>query len=145
MVFRKESVIERLKRLEEVLVKLKEKEKITIEEYRQDTDVQWIIERGLEISSSAILDIGNHILSGVYQTAVEEYEQILKKLQEKQVISKNLYEELRGLGRFRNLLVHGYLSLNTELVYEHYRKALVSFPKFIAEIAGWLEKYGSRG
>lgn len=93
MVFRKESVLERLKKLEEVLAKLKERETIKLEEYRQDTDAQWIIERGLEVGSSTILDIGNHILAGVYRTSVEEYEQILEKLQEKRVISKGLYED----------------------------------------------------
>ncbi len=143
MVFKEESVLERLKKLEEVLVRLKKREGITFEEYLQDTDVQWIIERGLEIGSSTVLDIGNHILAGVYKVTVEEYEQILKKLKENQVISDNLYDELRGLGGFRNILVHGYLSLNTELVYEHYKKALKSFYEFIAEITKWLEKYKS--
>lgn len=107
MVFKKESVLERLKKLEQVIAKLKEREKITPEKYQQDTDVQWITERGLEIGASTILDIGNHILSGAYQISVEEYEQILKRLREKQVISKELYNELRGLGGFRNILVHG--------------------------------------
>ena len=83
--------------------------------------------------------IGNHILSGVYRTSVEEYEQILEKLREKGVISKELYEELRGLGGFRNILVHGYLSLDPELVYYHFKKALHAFPRFIAEIEEWLE------
>jgi len=141
MVFKKESIIERLKKLEGVLAKLRDRSGITLEEFRQDTDLQWIIERGLEIASSALLDIGNHILAGVYETSVDEYEQILEKLQEKRVISRGLYEELRGLGGFRNVLVHGYLSLNLELVYEHYKKALGTFPRFIAEIEEWLEGY----
>ena len=144
MVFKRESVTERLKRLEEVLAKLRERAGITFEEFREDTDVQWIIERGLEIASSAILDIGNHILAGAYQTSVEEYEQILEKLQEKRVISGDLYRELRGLGGFRNILVHGYLSLDLELVYEHYKKALDTFPRFIGEIERWLEEYDGR-
>jgi uncharacterized protein YutE (UPF0331/DUF86 family) len=139
VVFKKESAIERLKKLEEVLAKLRERAGITLEEYQQDTDAQWIIERGLEIASSTILDVGNHILAGAYQTPVEEYEQILEKLHEKKIISKELYEELRGLGGFRNILVYGYLGLNPELVFEHYKKALDSFPKFIAEIDRWLE------
>jgi len=144
MVFKRESVTERLKRLEEVLAKLRERAGITFEEFRGDTDAQWIIERGLEIASSAILDIGNHILAGAYQTSVEEYEQILEKLQEKRVISGDLYRELRGLGGFRNILVHGYLSLDLELVYEHYKKALDTFPRFIGEIERWLEGYDGR-
>jgi len=144
MVFKKESVTRRLKRLEEVLAKLRERAGITFEEFREDTDAQWIIERGLEIASSAILDIGNHILAGAYQTSVEEYEQILEKLREKRVISGDLYRELRGLGGFRNILVHGYLNLDLELVYEHYKKALDTFPRFIGEIERWLEEYDGR-
>lgn len=141
MVFRKESILERLKKLEEVLSKLKEKELMKLEEYKRDTDSQWIVERGLELGSSMILDIGNHILAGVYRTVAEEYEEILEKLGEKRVISEGLYEELRGLGGFRNILVHGYLSLNPDLVYQHYKKALGSFPRFISEIEEWLARY----
>jgi len=141
VVFKKQSVIERLKRLEEVLAKLEGKSRIAPEEYRRDADTQWIIERGLELASSVIFDIGNHILAGVYRTSVEEYEQILEKLCEKGVISKGLYEELQGLGGFRNILVHGYLRLDPELVYQHFKKALRTFPGFIAEIERWLESF----
>lgn len=140
MVFRKESVLERLKKLEAVLAKLKEKAEFELEEYLRNTDLQWIIERGLEVASSTILDLGNHILAGVFQTPAEEYEQILEKLHEKHVLSRELYEELRGLGGFRNILVHGYLNLNPEIVYRHYKRALSSFPRFIAEVERWLEE-----
>ena len=141
MVFNKDSILERLMKLEAVLAKLKEKESMGLEEYKGDTDSQWIVERGLEIGASTILDIGNHILAGVYRTAAEQYEQILEKLGEKGVISDGLHSELKGLGGFRNILVHGYLSLNLDLVYVHYRRALESFPRFIAETERWLTKY----
>jgi len=100
-----------------------------------------MIERGLELASSVILDIGNHILAGVYGISVDEYEEILEKLCEKAMISAALYQELRGLGGFRNILVHGYLRLSPELVYKHFQKALSTFPKFMAEIENWLEKH----
>jgi len=138
MVLREASVLERLKKLEDVLARLNEKVNISFEEYLSNEDLQWIIERGLEVASSAILDLGNHILAGKFQAPAEEYEQILLKLVEKQVISRELYAELRGLGGFRNILVHGYISINHELVYVHFRKGLNSFPRFIAEIERWL-------
>lgn len=138
MVLREASVLERLKKLEDVLARLNEKVNISFEEYLSNEDLQWIIERGLEVASSAILDLGNHILAGKFQAPAEEYEQILLKLVEKQVISRELYAELRGLGGFRNILVHGYISINHELVYVHFRKGLTSFPRFIAEIERWL-------
>lgn len=142
MVFKKASVLERLKNLEEVLEALQAKSGVTFEEYRKSRDTQWVIERGLEIASSIIFDVGNHILAGVYRTPAEEYEEILEKLWEKGVLSDDLYASLRGLGGFRNLLVHGYLRLDPRLVYENFQKALQVFPGFIAEVEAWLRQVG---
>ncbi len=110
MVFREQTVIERLTQLDGVVAKLAQRADMTRDEYRADTDAQWIIERGLEIGSSIVLDIGNHILAGAFQISVDEYEQIIERLREKDVISAGLHAELRGLGGFRNVLVHGYAS-----------------------------------
>ncbi len=140
MVFRKESIIERLKKLESVITHLDEKSAKVMKQYRHDLDLQWVVERGLEVASSIIFDIGNHILAGHFKESVEEYEQILHQLAIKKVISNELYESLRGLGGFRNILVHNYLNLDHEIVLEHYKKALELFPRFIAEIHTWLEE-----
>jgi uncharacterized protein YutE (UPF0331/DUF86 family) len=139
MVLRKESVIERLKKLETIIANLDQKNTADLKQYSQDLDLQWYIERGLEVGSSIIFDIGNHILAGYFKISVEEYEHILKQLQGKKVISGELYENLSGLGGFRNILVHNYLSLDHELVFGHYQKALLIFPRFIAEVYTWLE------
>jgi len=139
MVLRKESVIERLKKLETIIANLDQKNTSDLKQYSHDLDLQWYIERGLEVGSSIIFDIGNHILAGYFKISVEEYEHILKQLQGKKVISEELYENLSGLGGFRNILVHNYLSLDHELVFGHYQKALLIFPRFIAEVYTWLE------
>lgn len=52
MVCKKESVLERLKRLEEVLSHLETKSCASLEDYQKEKDLQWIIERGLEVVSS---------------------------------------------------------------------------------------------
>ncbi len=139
MVLRKESVLERLKKLESTLDNLQNKPVINIEQYSDDLDLQWMIERGLEVASSIIFDVGNHILSGFYKVSVEEYEQILQQLSAKKVISRELFDELSGLGGFRNILVHDYLRLDPVIVINHHQKALTVFPRFIAEIHTWLE------
>ena len=83
MVLRKVSVLDWLRKVDGVIAKLGEKHSVELEEHRHDTDSQWIIERGVEIGASTVLDIGNHILGGVYCVAVEEYEEILEKLKAK--------------------------------------------------------------
>ncbi|MBC7217792.1 MAG: DUF86 domain-containing protein [Candidatus Caldatribacterium sp.] len=145
MVLKRESIITRLQKLEEILSRLREKEEISLEQYKRDVNLQWFVERGLELASSLIFDIGNHILAGAFRISVDEYEKILERLWQQKVISEKLYKDLRGLGGFRNILVHGYLELNHKLVYAHYRKALQVFPSFINEITTWLESYGEGG
>jgi len=140
VVFRKESILERLKKLETVLENLQDKSVDNLEQYKSDLDLQWIVERGLEVASSVIFDVGNHILAGHYKISVDEYEQILQQLAAKQVISSELYNELSGLGGFRNILVYDYLSLDHEIVFNRYKKSQTVFPGFIAEIYDWLEK-----
>ncbi len=142
MVFRKESILERLKKLEGVLENLEDQPVNDLEQYSSDLDLQWIVERGLEVASSIIFDLGNHILAGYYKVSVDEYEQILKQLAAKKVISNDLDEELRGLGGFRNILVHNYLNIDHKIVFNHYQKAQTVFPQFIAEIYDWLEQQG---
>ncbi len=141
MVFKRESVYARLKKLEEVLATLRAQGPFSLQEFKRDTRLQWIIERGLQLAASLILDIGNHILAGVFQISVDEYEKILEKLNEKRVISDDLYGEIKGLGGFRNILVHGYLDLDLDLVYVHYQNGLRVFPRFIAEIEAWLQNH----
>jgi uncharacterized protein YutE (UPF0331/DUF86 family) len=145
VVLKRESIIARLQKLEEVLGRLREKETVSLEEYRRDIDLQWFVERGLELASSLVLDTGNHILAGAFRIAVDEYEKILEELWRQGVISEQLYRELRGLGGFRNILVHGYMELDHELVYAHYKKALQVFPSFIGEVTAWLEGQSSAG
>jgi len=141
MVLKKETIYARLNKLEEVLAILREKGSVSLEEYKRDVNLQWTIERGLELAASIILDIGNHILAGAFKISVDEYEQILERLAKKGVITSELYEKLRGLGGFRNVLVHGYLDLDPNLVYAHYAKALQVFPQFIAEIEAWIQGF----
>ena len=104
MVFKKESVLERLKRLEEVLSNLETKSGVSLEEYQSKTDLQWIIERGLEVASTIVFDIGNPILAGVYRAPAQGYEEILEELWKKGVLSDELYWNLRDLEDFGTFL-----------------------------------------
>ena len=47
-------------------------------------------------------------------------------------------ERLRGLGGFRNVLVHGYLTLDAERVAGALSRAPADFSAFIAAIRRWL-------
>ncbi len=53
--------------------------------------------------------------------------------------SLKLYQQIKGLGGFRNILVHGYLGIDTDQVFDNFQKGLVVFPLFAQEILAWLD------
>ncbi|MFN8642539.1 MAG: HepT-like ribonuclease domain-containing protein [Candidatus Binatia bacterium] len=75
--------------------------------------------RGSQLGAEAVLDIGNHILSACFGVSARlvDHEDLVAQLFERcGVIDHALRERLRGLGGFRNILVHDYLRLDPERV-----------------------------
>lgn len=140
MVLRPEAIRERLLRLEEVVSRL--------EELRADREAgrrlgfrdQWSVERGLQLGAEMLFDVGNHILSAHFGVIARDYEDIIAQLAATNVIPVALREDLRGLGGFRNILVHGYLVIDEERVADHLKVAPVRFAAFAAAIREWLAR-----
>ena len=81
-------------------------------------------------------------MAGHFGIYVETYEESLAELQNNEVISAALYQQIKGLGGFRNLLVHDYLGLDTAQVFDNFQKGLFVFPLFAQEILDWLDAQG---
>ena len=128
----------RLKELDTVLQELEKYKSIKPAALRHDLSMRWIIERGLQAGAELILEIGDHILSGHFCYYPETYEDILKALFERDVISDDLYLQIKGLGSLRNILIHRYIEIDTDLVFENFQKCLRVFPIFAKEILQWL-------
>lgn len=140
MVIKRGSIIERLKELDVVLQELSLYQGIESDTLRTDISQRWIVERGLIAAASLILDIADHILVGHFGFYPNSYEESLQGLREKGVISSELFNQVKGLGGFRNVLVHMYQEIDPALVADSLNKGLNAFPQFAQEILHWLEK-----
>jgi uncharacterized protein YutE (UPF0331/DUF86 family) len=49
------------------------------------------------------------------------------------------------LDGFRNILVHRYLGINPDEVFDNFQKGLVVFPAFAQEILAWLDAQFGEG
>jgi len=139
MILRREAVEERLKELDEILQELGKYRGVTWETFRADLSQRWIVERGLIAAASVIFDIADHILAGHFGLYAETYEESLESLHDKEVISEELYRQIRGLGGFRNILIHRYLGIDPHEVLENFHKGLEVFPRFAQEVMAWLD------
>ena len=140
MVLKRESILERLQELDTVLQELSRYRDLPPDTLQSNLSQRWILERGLIAAASLILDAANHILAGHFGVYASTYEESLAALHEKQVISPSLYAEIKGLGGFRNVLVHMYQELDPRQVWESYQKGLITFPRFAQEVLAWLDR-----
>jgi len=135
MVLRPEALRERLLRLEEVVSRLEEMSRSVVSASFKD---EWAAERGLQLGAEIILDIGNLILTAQFGVSAEDYEDILTQLERWGVIDESLRERLKGLGGFRNILVHDYLRLDFARVRNFLQRAPADFSEFGQAVSHWL-------
>lgn len=107
---------------------------------KQDLEKRWVIERGLEAGAQLILEIADHILASYFGNYCETYEGTLSGLFEKNLISEDLYRQIKGLGGMRNILVHQYVQIDLDIVFRSNHKFLKVFPLFAEEIMGWMDE-----
>lgn len=125
--------------MDTVLEELNRYKNVHIEQLRGSLSLRWTIERGLMAGSTLIFDVVDHILSAVFGIYPETFESSLESLRNREVISQELYDDIKGLGGLRNILVHEYLKIDLGEIYRNLEKGLRVFSRFSQEIQRWLE------
>lgn len=128
----------RLEKLREYLHTLKMVQKNDLGNFKKDPFIHGAAERYLHLSIECLLDIGNHIIADRGYRKPETYSEILQILAEKEVITEKLFRELEGMAAFRNVLVHDYLKLDLDKVYQVIKGKLNYFEELAEVYAGLL-------
>lgn len=97
--------------------------------------------RLLQISIEAMIDIGNHIIARKSLGNPEDYAGIFEILQKNNIIEDSDLEKFSKMVKFRNRLVHIYLDVNLEEVYDIINNNLDDFFLFIRRISQYIDKY----
>lgn len=133
----KEKIEIYLKELIKSLQKWKEyEEKISRENFLSNEDYQNMIMHCMLKAIQASIDIGNNIIQLKNFREPSSYKDIFEIMWENKLIGRDLKEELKKLASFRNVLVHLYVSIDLEIVYEVFktkRKFLEEFAKIVKE------------
>lgn len=140
MTLHSEVVRERLRKLREVVQNLGALQAIPLDQFVSSFRHYWLAERGLQLAAEVVFDIGNHILAGTFNVHPQDYEDVTRCLADRGVISAALRDRLKGLGRFRNILVHGYIDIDERRVHEHLLDRLSDFDRFADEVEAFLDR-----
>ena len=111
---------------------------------RADRDRLWSIERGLQLAAQNALDVASHICSALGQ-APTTYRDAIDGLVDAGVLPADFGERFRRVAGFRNVLVHGYLEVDLELVAAVLNEQLTEFDAFARHVESWLAEPGNFG
>lgn len=129
----------RLQKLEEYIKILREYQTVPLEKFKQDIQIHSTVERQFELAIACILDVGNHITAAQSLRSPEDYRDIITVLGEENIIPQDFAKPLAPVANFRNILVHEYITLDLDIVYQHLQADLDAFVKFAKYISEYLQ------
>lgn len=136
-----EVIQRKLKELEQTLLFLKQ-ESLNIDDDNIKSDMirYWGIERGIQISIENIIDIANVIISVSEKEKPNTYRETMVLLSEIGIVSKTFSKKLSNMVGFRNILVHDYTKIDTEVIIDILKNGLEDFITFTVHVNQWLKK-----
>lgn len=132
---------ERIAKLNEVILYLKQAQKLAKDEFLRDQTRQHAIMYELIVGIESICDIGSHILAKYYSVKCEHYKDIIINLGKYKIIPKSLAKASAKMADFRNVLIHLYVDVGPKEVYVNFQKAPKVFAKFAQYFLKFLKRY----
>jgi uncharacterized protein YutE (UPF0331/DUF86 family) len=123
-------LLRKLAELEEYLRQIKEYANVNVEQYSKDWRIQRIVERTLQMMIESCADIAGHIISDRGYRVPTSYADTFRALYEKEILTKDLFDTMEKMSKFRNMIVHHYDGIDPEIVVTILRKDLDDFLTF---------------
>lgn len=89
----------------------------------------------MQLSIQACMDIATYLIAQLGFSAPDAPENVFSVLGREGVLSADLAKRMVGMVRFRNILVHDYLEIDSIIVHTHLAGELDDFDQFAQEIA----------
>jgi uncharacterized protein YutE (UPF0331/DUF86 family) len=135
----KDVVYRRVGHLERILQHLERNSQTGLDDYLKNEDLQAAVERRLQVAAQICIDISNYLIARLRLELPDEEENIFTNLAKANIISVALAKKMRSLIGFRNILVHEYIGVDSELVHHNLKQNLSDFREFIAAVTKYIE------
>jgi uncharacterized protein YutE (UPF0331/DUF86 family) len=113
---------------------------LSYDEFAHDHILHGAAEREFQVAIQAALDIASIILADLSVEVPGEYREIFPRLADVGVITSEFARKLAGMAKFRNVLVHLYLEVDLQRVYQYLQNDLGDFELFAQAIAEYLHE-----
>ncbi len=133
------SVVRRhLLALDQALQTLKNHQGRDVDALQSDREERWVVERGLQLCTQNVLDIATHLAASAGRD-VPDYATAIDQLAELGVLPGEFAARIRPVAGFRNVIVHGYLDVDLEIVHRLLNDRLDDFAEFARLVGRYLD------
>lgn len=130
----KEIIIRKLNTIIENIEHLKPFKKLKLEEYQSSFYHKKAVERLLQETIEASIDINSHILARMAKAIPDDYYGTYIKLAEMKILPYKFAREIAPAAGLRNRLVHEYDTLEDDKILESIKFTLRLFPRYVEYI-----------
>jgi uncharacterized protein YutE (UPF0331/DUF86 family) len=129
----------RLEKLEIAINKLNELKNLSFDSFLNDWKSQDSACRNFQVAVEICVDIGSFILSEKDLPVPDIYSKVIEEIRKIGIIDENTETLLKKLIKFRNIIVHEYLYIDLEKVYNNFSLIYV-FEEFAKSIVEYYSK-----
>ena len=130
----------KLSRLNMYLEKIKPISEKSFNEYLSNFYLKSTAERLIQLIVECASDVNNHVVVENGQRPPEDYTSSFVRASEVGLISSELAQRIKGAGGMRNILVHEYMDIDDEKVYNNLPTAISDFKEYMKQVDAFLDK-----
>jgi len=138
----RERILAKLDELEGYIKELRQVVPASFAEYMENLEKKRACERLLQLSVQCMMDICARFVAELRLGLPAEEEDIFEKLEQAEIISPNLSNQLKTMKGFRNILVHEYGGIDNAIVYKIASNRVDDFEVFKVEVIRALREKG---
>jgi uncharacterized protein YutE (UPF0331/DUF86 family) len=130
----------KLSRLNMYLERLKPISQKKLEDYKSDFYLKSSTERLIQLIVECASDINNHVVVETENRPPEDYSVSFIRASDVGLISREVAERLKGSAGMRNILVHEYMDIDDEKVYNAIPLAIKDYKEYIKQAEEFIER-----
>jgi len=104
---------------------------------KSDREECWVVERGLQLCTQNVLEVATHLAASAGRD-VPDYATAIDQLADLAILPGEFAKRFRAVAGFRNVIVHGYLDVDLEIVHRLLNERLDDFAEFARRVNDYL-------
>ena len=127
-----------LQSLSEYTEDLRTYQQLSRDEVVTDRNYQSMIRYALQTAIQCVIDIANHLLIGGDLEQPSDSRFAILGLGRHGILPQDFAQELAGMSGLRNVIVHRYMTVDDELIYQFLQRCVADFDAFSQHIVDYL-------